>query len=73
MVRRLSLLLVLALAGVVTILPGAAAGGFCHAEESGMTSSDKTRVAIAKCAFAQTVTYVDRGASVTWTSRDVFP
>lgn len=74
MVRRLALLLVLAFGGSLLAMPGVAAGGSCHTPPSArMTSSDETRVAIEKCTFTQTVTYVDPGESVTWVSGDMFP
>ncbi|MDQ3953242.1 MAG: plastocyanin/azurin family copper-binding protein [Actinomycetota bacterium] len=74
MVRRLSLLVVLAFGGSLLAMPGVAAGGTCHATPSArMTISDETRIVIEECAFTQTVTYVDPGESVTWVSREVFP
>ena len=74
MVRRASLLLVLALAGFVLVLPGAAAGGGCHAPlDLEMSSSTNSRVGIGQCAFVDTVTYIDRGDSVTWFNKDPVP
>lgn len=74
MVRRLSLLLALALGGVVTMLPGAAAGGGCHpAPSARMTSSERTLLGIAECSFVDTVTYVDVGERVTWVNKDPVP
>lgn len=73
MSRRLSLALLVVAALAVTF-PPAAAGGACHAGTSGrMTTSSDGEVAIAGCAFADTVTYVDPGDSVTWVSEDTLP
>jgi plastocyanin len=73
MARRLSLL-VLALAALAVGLAPAAAGGACHpGDGAGMTTSSDGKVVIDECAFADTVTYVDPGGSVTWRSRDVYP
>ncbi|HEX2056986.1 MAG TPA: plastocyanin/azurin family copper-binding protein [Actinomycetota bacterium] len=74
MVRRLSLLLVLVLAGAVLVMPGVAAGGGCHAGPSArMTSSERTLLGIAECSFVDTVTYVDVGERVTWVNKDFVP
>jgi plastocyanin len=74
MAKRLPLLMVLAVAGIVLLPGGAAAGGGCHADPSiDMTSSSKTRVAIGGCAFVDTVTYVEPGETVTWVNKDFVP
>ncbi|MDQ3982107.1 MAG: plastocyanin/azurin family copper-binding protein [Actinomycetota bacterium] len=72
--RRLSLLLVLALGSFWLVLPGAAAGGGCHAMPGNeMTSSNRQVVAIGECAFVDTVTYVQPGDEVTWVNKDPVP
>jgi plastocyanin len=74
MTRRLSCMLVIAVAGLIVVPAGAAAGGMCH-PAAGLepTSSPKTTVVIDDCAFEQTVTYVDPGDTVRWVNRDVYP
>lgn len=73
MSRRLSVAL-LTLAALALAFPPAAAGGACHAGTTGqMTTSNDGEVAIAGCAFTDTVTYVDPGDTVTWTSKDTLP
>ncbi|MDQ4025886.1 MAG: plastocyanin/azurin family copper-binding protein, partial [Actinomycetota bacterium] len=50
-----------------------AAGGGCHVAAGEVTGSSKTDVAIGKCAFRDTVTYVEPGDRVTWTNKDPVP
>lgn len=60
--------------GALVLAPtGVAAGGMCHATGGELTSSTKPSVRIDDCAFGTTVTYVDPGETVTWTSSDVYP
>jgi plastocyanin len=67
-------LLVIVLGAFWLVLPGAAAGGGCHAlPDNEMTSSKKPAVAIGECAFVDTVTYVDPGDEVTWINKDPVP
>ena len=74
MTRRLSILVVLAVAGMVLIPAGAAAGGGCHAAAGlEMKTSSKPLVMIAGCAFETTVTYIEPGDSVTWVNKDMAP
>lgn len=74
MARRLALLVALAVAGVVTLAPGVAAGGFCTPDRGAvMKTSDEPSVLVDRCAFTQTVTYVDPGETVRWVNKDVFP
>ena len=72
MIRRLALL------GFVTamvLVPvGAAAGGGCIPDPGlELTSSSRRSVAIANCAFVDTVTYVDTGETVRWVNEDYVP
>lgn len=74
MARRIPLLVALVVGGTVTLAPGVAAGGSCHPDpEAVMTTSAKQTVFVDRCAFAQTVTYVDPGETVRWVNKDVFP
>lgn len=73
MIRRLSVL-VLALGALTVTFAPAAAGGGCHPGPGAkMRVATDGSVAIAGCAFVDTVTYVEPGEEVTWTSKDVFP
>ena len=74
MARRLSLLVVLAVAGMVSLAPGVAAGGMCHPDKGAkMSASSQQSVTIDKCAFGDAVTYVAPGETVTWSNEDVYP
>ena len=74
MIRRLALLAVLALAGIVVVSPSATAGGMCHMGLTHeMTSSERTTVGIGECAFLDTVTYIEPGEEVTWVNKDPVP
>lgn len=73
MVRRISLLMLLALVGLL-VAPSAAAGGGCHqGYGTEMTSERATLVPIGKCAFRPTVTYIEPGQEVTWVNKDPVP
>jgi plastocyanin len=74
MVRRLSSLVVLAVLGAVLLAPGVAAGGLCHPDPgTRMKTSSRPAVTVDRCAFLQTVTYVDPGETVRWVNEDVYP
>lgn len=73
MVRRLSLLAVLTVGGMV-LAPGVAAGGGCLPDAGAeMTSSSKRTVKIGECAFYATVTYVEPGDKVRWINGEHVP
>lgn len=74
MTRRLSLLVALGVVGFLLGVPTAAAGGGCLPPNSLEPSAGDDPVAlIAECAFRPTVTYIEPGDSITWTSKDVYP
>ena len=74
MTRRVVLLLILGMLGALALVAPASAGGGCHAPSTeGLTATDSLDASISECTFKPTVTYVDRGESVTWTNNDVVP
>lgn len=74
MARRLSLLVVLALAGIVLVTPGVASAGGCIPEaDLELTSSADRSIEIDECSFVATVTYVEPGDRVRWTNTDHVP
>jgi plastocyanin len=74
MTRRRSLLMVLAVAGMVLAPGSVAAGGGCHPGPGvKMTSSSSKLVGIGGCAFRDTVTYVEPGDTVEWVNKDFVP
>lgn len=73
MIRRLLLTLSLGASLLLPLSP-AAAGGGCHAPAGlSLTASTSRDVAIAECAFQDTVTYIEPGQSVTWFNKDELP
>ena len=72
MIRRLSLLVLVA--GAMVFPATAAAGGGCLPDdELELTSSSRRTVGISECAFVDTVTYVDPGETVRWVNKDHLP
>ena len=72
MIRRLSLLVLVA--GALVVPATATAGGGCVPNDAlELTSSSRRTVGISMCAFVDTVTYVDPGESVRWVNKDYVP
>jgi len=74
-VKRAALLMALAAVALIVAVPTAAAGGGCHGGTPGLGISTGTEkvVPVSKCAFRQTVTYIEAGDSLTWTNKDPLP
>ena len=74
MKKRIGAALALGIVAATLLTPSAAAGGMCHpGTGTRMRTSTEPAVNIDKCAFEQTVVYIDPGDTVRWTNKDVFP
>ena len=72
--KRFSVLMALAVIGLVLAMPTAAAGGGCHVSiTTGMSTGTKTAIPVSKCAFRPTVNYIEPGDRLTWTNKDPVP
>jgi plastocyanin len=77
--RTLGLLTLTAIAGSILFpIPSAAGGGGCHPDPTAevtqgrSTGTGSVAALIDSCAFTPTVLYVDEGATVEWTNKDIF-